>query len=108
MMLGFIGPPAKAAAPDLVEAYKISCAKVYNFPRNTVTDWASPSLKKLMSQPTASGSVGAIVVWTGQGTFLFNPGELRAKLIEDLGKIGGANREIVPVLITALREPDSE
>src|SRR5579859_2508709 len=109
MLLGFIGPPAKAAAPDLVEAYKISCAKVYNFPRNMVTNWASPSLKKLMSQPTAGGSVGETVVRTGQGAFLlFNPGELRAKLIEDMGKIGGANREIVPVLITALREPDNE
>ena len=94
MLFQFIGPPAQAAVPDLIDAYKSSCAKGYHFHRNALTNWASPSLKGMMQ---------------GRRTELSGYFEqqdiLRYWLIASLCSIGSTNQEVVPVLIAALHEP---
>lgn len=103
MMLGFIGPPAKAATSDLIEAYKIASAKAYNLRRNAVTNWASPTFNMMYSISPK------VLLPTGRVGVLFSAeDQLRITLIHNLGEIGGTNEEIVPIILGALRDTNGE
>ena len=103
MLLGVIGPPAKAAAPDLIEAYKIASAKAYNFRASAVTNWASPPFNMMMS------IAPKVFLTSGRIGLLFGPeDQLRFDLIYNLGEIGGTNEEIVPIILGALRDTNGQ
>jgi HEAT repeat protein len=103
MMLGFIGPPAKAAASDLIEAYKIASAKAYNLRRNAITNWASPTFNMMYSISPK------VLLPTGRVGVLFSAeDQLRITLIHNLGEIGGTNEEIVPIILGAMRDTNGE
>ena len=102
-LLGVIGyPGAQPAVPDLIAAYDRCFALRYDLPPNAPLDWSL----LLTNPPSSLLSNYAAMPTPGAGRIgLIFTGDLRGIIYEDLIGIGGDNKELIPLVLTAAREP---
>lgn len=93
-MLGEIGPAAREAVPDMIAAYNRAYLKAYHLSGRRRVDWVADFAKP----PSERLPVSSVMI---------QESSLRAWLVYGLAVVGGEDKQTVPLLLAAVREPNS-
>ena len=108
-LLEVIGQPAQAGVPGLITAYNHSFLRIHQLSPDRPVDWVAefqhPALVfsgGAIPPPTTTNRYGVLI----PGSPLSRPENLLCfSELVSLARIGGANPQIVPLLLAAIRDP---
>jgi len=106
LLLQTIGPPAQAAVPDLIAVYNRAYRKIHRLAPGLRLDWPLIFTNPPSQTRVTSAAANLYSVRLAGGALLLRGSEetLMRSTLTAMVSIGGANREIIPLMLADLRD----